>query len=297
MYGPKARRVSFELACFEFEEILYNRSMTSSQPEKQHLVRFTRQFLAVMALLACLSGISDASALAGEVLGNTSTGSALLETNGSAANNSKNVEGDGRSNGSIAGAIVESADFDAAQMEELRNSGLSVDKGTVAGFLVLRQGNALFCPTADMVVRTTQTEIYLIKGSVSFVIATGTTTSIYNLFDLQVGDVTVVAGRDILKLLPGKQFVLSRNLASEFSAVNPEKSITACDPIHSILKNGTGLWKADFSIASAMTRVRPLKDLLASTDSRYQQLVSQLQKAVADKSEINCNPESDNGGG
>lgn len=299
MYNPKPVPMSLELATAECKNGLYNRSMKIQQTERQLLARFIGRFLAETAVLACLLSIFAQSALAGDVSGNINSGarSTSPESNSSAANNSKVSEGNGSSNSLIAGGIVESSSFDAAQLDELKNSGLRIGKGTVSGFLVLEQGNALFCPTTDMVVRTTQTEIYLVKGSVSFVIATGTTTSIYNLFDLQIGDVTVVAGRDILKILPGKQFVLSRKSGSDFSVVNPEKSIATCDPTHSLLKNGTGLWKADFSISSAMTNVRPLKDLLSSTDARYQQLISQLLKTAADKPVTDCNTQSSKGGG
>ncbi len=181
----------------------------------------------------------------------------------------------------IDGISVATGHFDSKTIAELRGSGVDIGEGSNNKFVVLNRGNLLFQPDHDMAVRVQEGTVYIPNGATAFVIETGHDVAVYDMQDGHHGSVKVQVGKKLITLTPGKQLVLTRELASDFNQINPGKRIACRGVRGEVLAEGIKAYAADFSIPSIMMNVAPVKRLLASdTPSERRQAHRLLKNAV-----------------
>jgi hypothetical protein len=180
----------------------------------------------------------------------------------------------------ILASDIETDMFDARFVADNRTGSLEIAADASRdNFIVLERGNVVFRPrNRDIVVKVQEGLIFIGEGCDVLVIETGNDVAVYNLHDTYKGAVRVVAGRREVVLSPGMQLVLTRNKDARFEDVNPGTQIAYRNARSEDMGEGIKAFAADFSIPSAMTRVQPLRRILASKKSKDRQVAYQMLK-------------------
>jgi hypothetical protein len=194
---------------------------------------------------------------------------------------SKSSKKDSDKNESAGGTGIATGHFDAKTIASLRNSGVDIGEGSNNSFIILNRGSMLFQPTTDMTVRVQEGTVFVPNGATAYVIETGHDVAVYDMHDGHHGSVKVQVGKKLITLTPGKQLVLTRDLAADFDRVNPGSRIAYRGVHGEVVAEGIKAYAADFSIPSIMMNVAPLKRMLASDiPSERRQAHKLLKNAV-----------------
>jgi hypothetical protein len=151
-------------------------------------------------------------------------------------------------------------------------------------------GDLLYAPMADMIVSTAHGEIQIKAGSLVYVTTSGTTTAIYNLHDSCKNAVNVATSSGIRPLLPGSMIILSSKESIDLSSSNPVWSIGHRN-VRTSAMGDTNVTLAEFSLASAITRMPAVVALLQSKNPQERRLAQQLLKTAAVLTFVNKNSE------
>lgn len=143
----------------------------------------------------------------------------------------------------------------------------------------LKDSNLLLAPNATLQVETAEALITVEKGSLAFIVQTGDTTCVYNLFDEHFGDVNLQIGNETLKLGLGQQILLTRNREADFAALNPLNHIAVRRIKEATCENGLRAYSADFSMLTAIGHIQPLRQLIK--DNNAARITSKLLKTTA----------------
>lgn len=175
---------------------------------------------------------------------------------------------------------IETDMFDSQFVADNRSSLMEISADASRdNFVVLERGNVLFRPrNREIVVQVQEGLIFIGEGCDVLVMETGNDVAVYNLHDTYKGAVRVVAGRREVVLSPGMQLVLTRKQDAKFEDVNPGTQIAYRNVRSEEVGEGIKAFAADFSIPSAMTRVQPLRRMLASKKSKDRQVAYQMLK-------------------
>ena len=153
------------------------------------------------------------------------------------------------------------------------NSAPSDNRYEVAGVLT--------CPI-DTVVKTDLGDIDCKQGSIVFIVNCERSVSICTLDSPHLDDVNVRVGNSpTLRLPAGRQIVLTKDLDNTFDKMNPAHLIGYRDEKEVGNVNGTKVMRADFSIASAMMALSPLRKMVASKDPEQNRIAESIIKNSA----------------
>jgi hypothetical protein len=141
-------------------------------------------------------------------------------------------------------------------------------------------GDVLYAPSTDTTIPTAHGDIRVKAGSLVFVTTSGGTTAIYNLHDSCKNAVNVSTSTGVMPLVPGHAMILSNKESIDLSASNPVWSIGHRNT-RTTTAGGIHVLSAEFSIASALTRIPALVALVQSKDPKQQRLAQQLLKTAA----------------
>ena len=167
-----------------------------------------------------------------------------------------------------------------------RRLSLDATSSTGGSTFSLESGNALFSPANDMQVETPEGTVQIPQGAFALVMANGDDLAIYDLHDSFSAGIKVTAGKKEISLSPGTQVVLTRSGRHTFDEVNPG-SVIACRQIKSFDVGGNmKAFTCEFSLTSAIASVRPLQQMLTSSNPRHRKLVALLIKNAAILSQI-----------
>jgi hypothetical protein len=177
---------------------------------------------------------------------------------------------------------VRSADEDLVSISFVK-SGPAVS--TTAG-----AGDVLYAPTADSTIPTAHGDIRVKAGSLVFVTTSGGTTAIYNLHDSCKNAVSVTTSNGVMPLSTGHAMIVSNKESIDLNDSNPVWSIGHRNTKTSNV-GGVYMLTAEFSLASALTRIPALVALVQSKDPQQQRLAQQLMKTAAVLMFVNKNGE------
>jgi hypothetical protein len=158
--------------------------------------------------------------------------------------------------------------------------------------VVLRKNERLiFAPTVDTKIVTELGEVTIDAGSVAMVCRSADTLAVYNFDDLHRYAVRIHSGNKSLTLSPGRHAIISSKTAS-FDSLNVIPEI-AHRRVSSAQMFGAGMrmFSSEFSIPSAMTAIKQLRELLNSRQPDAIQVARHMLKTVASLQVINPSTE------
>lgn len=120
------------------------------------------------------------------------------------------------------------------------------------------------------------------KGAIVFVVNREDSVSICTLDSPSLDDVNVYVGDSPkLRLAPGRQIVLTKDTESKFEKTNPAHLLGYRDEKEVGTVDGTKIMRADFSIASAMMSIQPLRRLVSSPEPEKNKIAANIMKNSA----------------
>jgi hypothetical protein len=149
-------------------------------------------------------------------------------------------------------------------------------------YVNLEKGNVLLSPETDICVGTHEAKIYIADGATVFLMVSAQGIVIYDLYQSRPKLVSIVVDNYKLIMQPGRMLVVTTQDTQNFQnlAVNC-RYIDYCRTQKVDLHNDAiSVFVADFSMLSALTKIRPLKQLAASDDKRDKLVLERILKSV-----------------
>jgi hypothetical protein len=181
-------------------------------------------------------------------------------------------------NETMAANLFRQDKFDLDQLEDMDKANIILGNLTHDNMIHLAKGNALFAPKKDIIVITELAKIHIGAGSMVGVLRPNPDTiSVYDFEDGGSKKVTITVGNESLPLAPGKNLILSKE-ADEFEKINPAHRIAYRKLETKKLKSGFYVYTTEFSISSAVLHVKPLQNILLSSDPADRKIADRLLK-------------------
>ncbi|MBX9772227.1 MAG: hypothetical protein K2X29_12695 [Candidatus Obscuribacterales bacterium] len=134
----------------------------------------------------------------------------------------------------------------------------------------------LTCPV-DTYVKTELGNIECKKGATVFIVNCENSVSICTLDSPHLDDVNVCIGNNPkLRLAPGRQIVLTKDMDNKFEKTNPAHLIGYRDEKEVGTVEGTKIIRTDFSLTSALMSIQPLRHLLTSPDREQNRIAENI---------------------
>lgn len=157
-----------------------------------------------------------------------------------------------------------------------------IRKGNVAGCIELVTGNILLNQNKDIGISVNEGKIDVGGGSIVLIMQSEQGTIIYDLLQTRSNQVSVVIKTQKVFIEPGQMLVLTNQNIDDF-----EKLALNCHSIRyhnakslQLLNNEVHAYSAEFSIASALVTIDPLKHLLHSNNKQDKLTLERMIKNI-----------------
>jgi hypothetical protein len=179
-------------------------------------------------------------------------------------------------------AIFGATEFNANELSMLANLGVQYGQNSKDQYLSLMKGFVLFAPDKDITVEVREGTVYVPRGCIAWVMETGADSAIYDLHDsIWTGAVRVVVNNKELKMGPGTQLLLTKDMKSSFDQLNPGPSVGYRNVRSTDIGNGIRTFIADFSIPHGLENLEVLHSLFYSQEPKHRKWVAQMLKNAA----------------
>ena len=169
------------------------------------------------------------------------------------------------------------------EANRLAREGVLIGSDSVNNYLSLEGGNILLNPEKDMIVGTSQGKISVKAGASIFISQHGEDVVIYDLLQTKPNQVSMVtaANKHKVVLEPGHMLVLTPRNIDNFDNLPIDCHRVECShkmhlDIHSTVQG----FMANFSIASAMSKIEPLKESIASGNKQDELITTKLVRGA-----------------
>ncbi len=143
----------------------------------------------------------------------------------------------------------------------------------------LLSGRILLTPDEDMIVNTSVGSISIKAGAVVLLNVSNGSLAVYDLIDTRLGHVKVSSANTSTIMAPGSVLYLSKNKAATIKSLNQEAF-----PLRNVMRSETGALvahSAEFSIASAISKIDILRKAFLSNSATDKQLLNKICKGAA----------------
>jgi hypothetical protein len=123
--------------------------------------------------------------------------------------------------------------------------------------------------------------ITLAKNALALVIADAASVSIYNLDDTRKDSIVLRSGKERISLSPGRHVTLTSRSKKSFAEINPIKTVGYRSLRSRSLNNVLQLHSAEFSLASAISTIKPIGQLISASDTADRRVGEHLIKTAA----------------
>lgn len=114
-------------------------------------------------------------------------------------------------------------------------------------------------------------------GTVVLAFDNGSTVILYNLDAASKSDVKILLpNKKHVSVSPGQEVLLTKDPGKDFAQLNPGSGIAYKKPREHDLGDGIRAFDAEINITSALSSVKPLRQLVSSTKPGDQKIVRQL---------------------
>lgn len=145
----------------------------------------------------------------------------------------------------------------------------------------LKSGKMIFAPFVDTTVETPFGNVDIDAKSIALVITSSEGTAIYNFDDLHRDAIKVQVGKTTLNVAPGHHLMVTSAAVQGFDQVNPNEAIGYRGLRDADIGNGLKIFRAEFSVPSAIGSFKALKSLLISRHPSALKLSSHMTKTAA----------------
>lgn len=182
----------------------------------------------------------------------------------------------------VKGMAAYAYNFGNNEKEWLANGGVLIGSNSTNNFLDLENGNILLSPVQNIVVSTREGSLYISAGASVFIIESGNDVVIYDLLQTKPNQVFFIVNQHKLMIEPGHMLVITKQNTDEFDQLAANchcvtyrnaKSLNLHD-------NTVTAFVANFSIASALVTIEPLKQLTISNHKQDQTAFDRLVKSA-----------------
>ncbi len=189
----------------------------------------------------------------------------------------------GEDNSYMVGGYGPTAQADASICSdvELGVSGNEVAKTAHSNRVVLKKGNVLFVPFQDTVVETPHGNVTIEAKSVALVSISNDKLAVYDIEDSHKGSVSVNAHGQTITLAPGNHVTVAHATAGEFAQVNAIEAIPHRNVATKTIKAGVKAHTSEFSVASAISSIKPLQLVMCSKHPQAKQVANKMMKTTA----------------
>jgi hypothetical protein len=189
----------------------------------------------------------------------------------------------GEDNSYMVGGYGPTAQADASICSdvELGVSGNEVAKTAHSNRVVLKKGNVLFVPFQDTVVETPHGNVTIEAKSVALVSISNDKLAVYDIEDSHKGSVSVNAHGQTITLAPGNHVTVAHATSGEFAQVNAIEAIPHRNVATKTIKAGVKAHTSEFSVASAISSIKPLQLVLSSKHPQAKQVANKMMKTTA----------------
>ncbi|MBX3137450.1 hypothetical protein KF707_14600, partial [Candidatus Obscuribacterales bacterium] len=146
--------------------------------------------------------------------------------------------------------------------------------------VVVKKGNVLFVPFRDTVVETPLGEVTIAAKSVALVSVSSDKLAVYDVEDCHKGSVAVKAKGGTWTLAPGRHMTIT-TAKGEFGQVNAIESIPHRSLTSKNFSNGVRVHSSEFSTATAIQTIKPLKAVMTSSHPQSKKVSDRLVKTTA----------------
>jgi hypothetical protein len=186
----------------------------------------------------------------------------------------------------IPGVAFYAATISGDEARRLAKDGVIIGGNSGKNYIDLQDGNILLNPEQDIVVGTKSSKIFIGAGASVFVVNSGPDVVVYDLLQTKPKQVsvTVLVNKQKIILEPGRMCVLTGQDIKNFEKLEIDCHRVAYRNAQSLdlagSKETVKGFAADFSIASAMVTIQPLKRLTISNNKQDNMTVDRLVKGA-----------------
>ncbi len=141
--------------------------------------------------------------------------------------------------------------------------------------------NILFAPTSDVSIETGYGALTVSAGSVVIMAKTRHGVAVYDLHDHGRNSVVVHTAGKRISLSPGRHLTIDSRVTHNFASVNALELVQHRGLEQTKLQNGWNVFASEFSLPSACYAVKPLSELMNSTDANGLKLAKKIIKTTA----------------
>ena len=189
----------------------------------------------------------------------------------------------GEDNSYMVGGYGPTAQADASICSdiELGFSGNEVAKTAHSNRVILKKGNVLFVPFQNTVVETPHGTVSIEAKSVALISISDDKLAVYDIEDSHKGSVSVNAHGQHITLAPGNHVTVAHAKSGEFAQVNAIEAIPHRNVASKTIKAGVKAHTSEFSVASAISSIKPLQLVMSSKHPQAKQVANKMMKTTA----------------
>jgi hypothetical protein len=144
----------------------------------------------------------------------------------------------------------------------------------------LANGNYVISPQSNTTISTPMGTVQIDKGTIAFVSSVDGNLQVYDLSEGHNGGITVTSNGNSTKLTVGQEVLVTNKGNNDFGAINSQGNIAWRNETAKTATDGAKVFKAEFSIVSALRNIAPLKQLLSSSNPQAKKLIDSLLRAA-----------------
>jgi hypothetical protein len=183
----------------------------------------------------------------------------------------------------VPGTEIDACQFGGDEANRLAREGILINSNSSSNYIDLEAGNILLAPEKDIIVGTHLGKISILSGATVFISQCGDDIMFYDLLQTKPKQVSVtVANKQKINLEPGRMLVLTKQNTDDFEKLEMNCHCVAYQNAKPIDLHNTMIkaFAADFSIASALVTIEPLKELTISCNKQDKLTVDRLVKGA-----------------
>jgi len=184
----------------------------------------------------------------------------------------------------IPGVAIYASSFSSDEANRLGREGISIGRLSSRDYLDFEGGNILLNPEKNVLVGTRSGDCHIGAGAIVFMVNSGEDLVIYDLLQTSPKQVYAIVNKQKIFMEPGRLLVLTNQNIEDFDKLPVDCHRVAYRNSQKLdigrQSGNTKVFAADFSIASAMVTVQPLKRLTLSKNPQDKIDVQRILKGA-----------------
>jgi hypothetical protein len=164
---------------------------------------------------------------------------------------------------------------------------LSDFRNEAPGVVRLSAGSLLAAPIVDTIFKTPFGQVFVAAKSLVLVMAYSHGLAVYNLHDIHKDAALISVNGKTVSLTPGTSAIIVSESVNDFAHANPAQLICYGKMTEAKLGEGLKVYRAQFSLPSAINALPTLSKLVSSKDARASKISGDFLKTAAIVMQLN----------